>query len=160
MRKRSIGTGTGQSGAVVPVIIGLLVAIALVVGYFVVVLSWNYSTGERAGWVQKFSKKGWLCKTWEGELALVTMPGPMQEKFLFTVRDDAVAEQINQSMGKRVSLHYEEKVGLPTTCFGETRHYVTGIKAVEDIPFSPGTTAPTPPASPTAAGQNPVPAAK
>ena len=160
MRKRSIGTGTGQSGAVVPVIIGLLVAIALVVGYFVVVLSWNYSTGERAGWVQKFSKKGWLCKTWEGELALVTMPGPMQEKFLFTVRDDAVAEQINQSMGKRVSLHYEEKVGLPTTCFGETRHFVTGIKAVEDIPFSPGTTAPTPPASPTAAGQNPVPAAK
>jgi hypothetical protein len=161
MRKRSIGSGTPQSGAVIPVIIGLLVAIALVVGYFFIVLSWNYSTGERAGWVQKFSKKGWLCKTWEGELALVTMPGPMQEKFLFTVRDDAVAEQINQSMGKRVSLHYEEKVGLPTTCFGETRHFVTGIKSVEDIPFAPGGAAPTQPApAAPAPGQPAAPAAK
>jgi hypothetical protein len=137
-------TGRMQRGAVVPILIGLIVLAALVVGYFAVVLNWNYSTGERAGWVQKFSKKGWLCKTWEGELALVTMPGPMQEKFLFTVWDDAVAEQINRSMGKRVSLHYEEKVGLPTTCFGETRHYVTGIKSVEDIPFAPGSVVPTP----------------
>jgi len=147
-----------QRGAIVPVLIGLVVVAALVAGYFALVLSWNYSTGERAGWVQKFSKKGWLCKTWEGELALVTMPGPMQEKFLFTVWDDAVAEQINRSMGKRVSLHYEEKVGLPTTCFGETRHYVIGIKAVEEIPLAPGIIvpspaqpAPTPPASPPAA---------
>lgn len=159
MRKHSTGTGTSQGGAVVPVVIGLLVAIALVAGYFLVVLNWNYSTGERAGWVQKFSKKGWLCKTWEGELALVTMPGPMQEKFLFTVRDDAVAEQINRSMGKRVSLHYEEKVGLPTTCFGETRHFVTGVKAVEDIPFAPGGAAPSQPAAP-APGQPAAPAAK
>jgi hypothetical protein len=153
MRKRSIGRGTGQSGAVVPILIGLVVAIALVVGYFYVVLAWNYSTGERAGWVQKFSKKGWLCKTWEGELALVTMPGTMQEKFLFTVWDDAVAELINRQMGKRVSLHYEEKVGLPTTCFGETRHYVTGVKIVEDIPLAPGIVVPVPapPAAPPAA---------
>jgi hypothetical protein len=144
MRKRSIWKGTGQSGAVIPILIGLVIAIALVVGYFFVVLSWNYSTGERAGWVQKFSKKGWLCKTWEGELALVTMPGTMQEKFLFTVWDDAVAELINRHMGKRVSLHYEEKVGLPTTCFGETRHYVTGVKIVEDIPLAPGIVVPAP----------------
>ncbi|MBS1215842.1 MAG: hypothetical protein H6R20_816 [Proteobacteria bacterium] len=95
------------------VTITILVLLALAAAYFAVVLNWNYSTGERAGWVQKFSKKGWLCKTWEGELALVTMPGTSQEKFLFTVRDDAVAEQINKAMGKRVSLHYEEKVGLP-----------------------------------------------
>jgi hypothetical protein len=89
----------------------------------------------------------------------------MQEKFLFTVRDDAVAEQINQSMGKRVSLHYEEKVGLPTTCFGETRHFVTGIKAVEDIPLAPGIVvpsqpAPAAPAQPPAPGQPSAPAAK
>jgi hypothetical protein len=133
---------------VIPIIAGLVLALALVAGYFFVVLNWNYSTGERAGWVQKFSKKGWLCKTWEGELALVTMPGTAQEKFLFTVWDDAVAEQINRSMGKRVSLHYEEKVGLPTSCFGETRHFVTGIKAVEDIPLAPGIVVPTAPVQP------------
>jgi hypothetical protein len=143
-------TGRMQRGAVVPILIGLIVLAALVVGYFAVVLNWNYSTGERAGWVQKFSKKGWLCKTWEGELALVTMPGTMQEKFLFTVWDDAVAELINRHMGKRVSLHYEEKVGLPTTCFGETRHYVTGVKIVEDIPLAPGIVVPTPPPTPPA----------
>jgi hypothetical protein len=117
----------------------LIVPLALAAAYFAVVLSWSYSDGERAGWVQKFSKKGWLCKTWEGEMALVTMPGAIPEKFLFTVRDGKVAEQINRVVGKRVTLHYEEKVGLPTTCFGETRHFVTSVAAVDDFPFAPGT---------------------
>jgi hypothetical protein len=156
MRGRPDDTHTRQAGAVLAILVGLVVAIAVVAGYFFVVLNWNYSTGERAGWVQKFSKRGWLCKTWEGELALVTMPGTAQEKFLFTVWDDAVAEQINRSMGKRVSLHYEEKVGLPTTCFGETRHFVTGIKAVEDIPLAPGIVVPTRPAPDAPAQPAPV----
>jgi hypothetical protein len=122
-------------------ILGVLV---LVAGYFWAVLSWNYSTGERAGWVQKFSKKGWLCKTWEGEMAMVSMPGTTAEKFFFTVRDDAVAARINEAMGKRVSLSYEEKVGLPTSCFGETRHFVTNVTRVEEIPLAPGVVVPTP----------------
>ena len=132
-------------------IVGVLVGIVIVVvGYFWVVLSWNYSTGERAGWIQKFSKKGWLCKTWEGEMAMVSMPGAVPEKFYFTVWDDAVAGDLNKVMGKRVSLHYEEKVGLPTSCFGETRHYVTGVTGVEEIPIAPGVIVPTPapPAAP------------
>ena len=99
----------------------------LTVGYFWLFLTWNYSVGERAGWVQKFSKKGWVCKTWEGELSIVSMPGTTPEKFLFTVRDDSVADAINKLIGQRVSLHYEEKIGLPTTCFGETRHFVTKV---------------------------------
>ncbi len=129
----------------------LLVPLILVLSlaaYIFVVSSWNYSTGERAGWVQKLSKKGWLCKTWEGELSLVSMPGAAPDMFLFTVRDDAVAEKINQAMGKRVSLHYEEKVGLPTSCFGETRHYVTGVRVQDEISLMPGVMVPTaPPAS-------------
>ena len=103
---------------------GIIVLVALVAGYFAIVLNWSYSTGERAGWVQKFSNKGWLCKTWEGELALVSLPGTSVEKFLFTVRDDGVAASINKVVGQRVSLHYEQKVGLPTTCFGETTYFV------------------------------------
>ena len=133
-----------RGGVGVTVLVALLVLAVLAAGYFWVVFHWNYSAGERAGWVQKFSRKGWLCKTWEGELALVTMPGTAQEKFFFTVWDEAVAEQINRAMGKRVSLHYEEKVGLPTSCFGETRHYVTGVKAVEEIPLAPGIVVPAP----------------
>jgi hypothetical protein len=127
----------------------ILVVVLLVAAYFWAVLNWNYSTGERAGWVQKFSRKGWLCKTWEGEMAMVSMPGTTADKFYFTVWDDAVAESINRSMGKRVSLRYDEKVGLPTSCFGETRHFVTGVTRVEEIPLAPGIVVPTPaPAAP------------
>jgi hypothetical protein len=128
-------------------VIGIVVLVALVAGYFAVVLYWSYSTGERAGWVQKFSNKGWLCKTWEGELALVSLPGTSVEKFQFTVRDDAIAAQINKVMGQRVSLHYEEKVGLPTSCFGETRYYVTGVTTMTEVPLGPGVVVPTPPAA-------------
>jgi hypothetical protein len=131
---------------VVVAILGALVLLAA--AYFWVVLSWSYSAGERAGWVQKFSKKGWLCKTWEGEMAMVSMPGTTADKFFFTVWDDAIAAQINQSMGKRVSLHYEEKVGLPTSCFGETRHYVNAVNRVEEIPLAPGVVVPVPPSQP------------
>jgi len=131
-------------------VIGIVVVAALVAGYFAVVLNWSYSTGERAGWVQKFSNKGWLCKTWEGELALVSLPGTSVEKFLFTVRDDGVAASINKVVGQRVSLHYEQKVGLPTTCFGETRNYVTGVSVMADVPLGPGVVVPTSPAAPAA----------
>ena len=134
-------------------IVLVLVAVALLIaGYFWLVMTWSYSTGERAGWIQKLSKKGWVCKTWEGELAMVSMPGATPEKFYFTVRDDAVAQRVNQVMGKRVTLHYEEKVGLPTSCFGETRHFVTRVTVVDEIPLVPGVTVPAPmPAPPSPA---------
>jgi hypothetical protein len=88
---------------------------------------------------------------------MVTMPGSTPEKFLFTVWDDNVAEQVNRVMGKRVTVHYEEKVGLPTTCFGETRHYVTGVAAVDEIPLAPGIVVPAP--GTTAPNTAPTPAA-
>ncbi len=124
------------------VVLPLFVILALVALYFWAAVSWSYSSGERAGWVQKLSNKGWLCKTWEGELALVSLPGTTPEKFLFTIWDDAVAAKVTQAMGKRVSLHYEEKVGLPGSCFGETRHYVTGITISEEIPLAAGVVVP------------------
>jgi hypothetical protein len=120
---------------------------ALVVLYFWAALSWSYSSGDRAGWVQKLSHKGWVCKTWEGELALVSLPGTTPEKFLFTIRDDAVAARVTQAMGKRVALHYDEKVGLPGSCFGETRYYVNGVTVSEEIPLTTGVVVPNPPAS-------------
>jgi hypothetical protein len=127
--------------------LGLLVLALVVAAYFAVVLSWSYSSGERAGWIQKLSDKGWICKTWEGELALVSLPGSATvEKFLFTVRDDAVAAEITKVMGKRVTVHYEEKVGLPTSCFGDTRHYVTKVTVASEISLSPGVVVHTEPA--------------
>jgi hypothetical protein len=139
-------------------ILALLVAAGLAALYFFVAVNWSYSSGERAGWVQKLSKKGWLCKTWEGELALVSLPGSAVEKFYFTVHDDQVAQRITRLVGKRVSLHYEEKVGLPTTCFGETRHFVTDVTETPDIPLGPGVTLqqPAQPAQPVPSPAAPV----
>ncbi len=131
--------------AFVTVLLGVIV---LAVAWLWFALGWNYSAGERAGWVQKFSRKGWVCKTWEGELAMVSMPGAAQEKFYFTVWDDAVAATINKAMGQRVSLHYEQKVGLPTSCFGETRHWVNKLTIVPEIPLAPGVVVPSQPAAP------------
>jgi hypothetical protein len=133
-------------------IVALLVLALLTAAYFWLALTWSYSSGERAGWVQKFSKKGWVCKTWEGELALVSLPGATAEKFAFTVRDQATADEVTKIMGKRVSLHYEEKVGLPTTCFGETRHFVTKVLVSDEIPLTTGVVVPNPqpPAAPAA----------
>ncbi|MDE2594989.1 MAG: hypothetical protein KGL57_12195 [Burkholderiales bacterium] len=137
------------------VLLPLLIVLALIVGYFALALRWSYSSGERAGWVQKLSHKGWLCKTWEGEQALVSQPGAVAEKFLFTVHDDAVAADINRLMGKRVALHYEEKVGLPTSCFGDTRYFVTKVTAVDEISLTPGVVVHTAPASAPASTPSP-----
>jgi hypothetical protein len=116
-------------------LLGLLVIAALVLaGYTELMFRWSYSTGERAGYVQKLSKKGWICKTWEGEMALASMPGTVAERFAFSVRDDAVAEQINQNLGRRVTLVYEQHVGLPTTCFGETQYFVTNVDGSAQTP--------------------------
>ena len=142
---------------VLRVLLVLVLLGALGAGYFWAMLHWSYSTGERAGWVQKLSRKGWVCKTWEGEMAMVSMPGSMSEKFAFTVRERAVTDEINKVMGRRVTLHYEEKVGLPTSCFGETRHYVTGVTPVEEIPLAPGIVVPAP--QPAPAAPAPAPAA-
>jgi hypothetical protein len=89
---------------------------------------------------------------------MVSMPGTMQEKFPFTVWDDEVAARINKEMGRRVSLHYDEKVGLPSSCFGETRHWVTGISVVPEVPLAPGITVPVPQLQPAPGTPTPPPA--
>lgn len=109
----------------------LLVAVGLVALYLAVALSWSYSDGERAGILQKFSRKGWVCKTWEGELAQFVVPGVAPSIWAFTVRDEAVARQVNAALGRRVVLHYDEHRGLPTTCFGETGYFVRSVRVIE-----------------------------
>jgi hypothetical protein len=104
--------------------------VALFALYLYIALNWSYSTGERAGFLQKVSNKGWICKTWEGELSLIAMPGAAPEKFLFTVRDEAVAQKLTAAAGKRVTLNYEQHKGLPTTCFGDTDYFVVGITEI------------------------------
>ena len=113
----------------------ILVAMLLLVsGWVWLTLNWSYSQGERAGYVQKLSKKGWLCKTWEGEIAMVTMPGAIPDKFDFTVRDEAVAQKINRLAGQRVVLNYEQHRFIPSSCFGETEYFVDDVRPVIEQP--------------------------
>jgi hypothetical protein len=106
-------------------------AIALFAAYVWLTLHWSYSDGERAGYLQKFSKKGWLCKTWEGEILLSSMPGAIPERFEFTVRDDAVAQQLMAATGKRVLLTYAQRKGVPSNCFGDTEYFVEKVQVTQ-----------------------------
>lgn len=103
----------------------------LLASYLTVVFNWTYSDGNRAGYIQKFSRKGWVCKTHEGELAMTTVPGVAPLLWGFTVWDDRVADDLSRAMGKRVILHYKEYRYLPTTCFGETTYFVDRVEIQE-----------------------------
>jgi hypothetical protein len=164
--RRPLGTDSKKQkgAALVWWLVGLVAVAGLLLAVWIwIMMSWSYSSGERAGWVQKLSKKGWLCKTWEGEMAMVSLPGSMPEKFLFTVWDDATADKINNVIGRRVSLYYEEHIILPTTCFGETRHFVKAVKVIEagpaplDVPLDPGALGAPPQAAPAPAPAAPSP---
>lgn len=115
--------------------LGLILFLTIASGIFALyawaTLSYTYSTGKRAGFLQKFSQRGWVCKTWEGEVVTGSMLGN-QEKFVFSVREPDVAKQVGDLIGRRVEIDYSQHIGVPTTCFGETQHFVTSIKEVND----------------------------
>ncbi len=105
-----------------------LIGMSLWVG---ITLTYTYSDGTRTGFVQKLSRKGWLCKTWEGELAMTTVPGTAPQIYSFSVRSDSVAREIEKIQGSQVTLHYKEHRGVPTSCFGETQYYVDGVRGTK-----------------------------
>ena len=107
----------------------MLLLVVLVLGaYTWLSLHISYSDGERAGVLQKLSHKGWLCKTWEGELLLTPLPGTVPEKFVFTVPDAAVAQRLNGLLGQRLVLSYEQHRGVPGSCFGDTEYFVQNVR--------------------------------
>jgi hypothetical protein len=116
------------------IFIGLVLLAAI--AWVWLTLTWSYSEGERAGYIQKLSRKGWLCKTWEGEIAMVTMPGAIPDRFEFSVRNEAVATKINAMAGQRVVLTYEQHKFVPSNCFGETEYFVTDARGVNEQPAS------------------------
>ena len=131
-RAPSPGAARPRGRRWVPIIVavGVVGPSLLLAAWISIALHWHYSAGNRAGYIQKFSQKGWLCKTWEGELAMVNLPGAAQERFLFSVRDDSVAQEITRRMGGHVTLTYEEHRGIPTSCFGDTQYYVKGVEQI------------------------------
>ncbi|CAN5148108.1 hypothetical protein BH09GEM1_BH09GEM1_22260 [soil metagenome] len=125
------GKHTARRWFIIGAVIVLIVPAALIAAWTAIALNWSYSEGSRAGYIQKFSSKGWVCKTWEGELQVATIPGSAPQVFNFTVRDDSIANKITQLMGNRVSISYKEHRGIPGSCFGDTNYYVTGATIVK-----------------------------
>lgn len=119
-----------RNKALIALLILLLIPGVIIALWIWIALGYTYASGERAGYIQKISKKGWLCKTWEGELAMANLPGTMPQIFTFTVRNDSVAHVLEQNAGKQVSLTYEQHRGVPTSCFGETEYFVTGARRI------------------------------
>ncbi len=126
-------------GASRPLLVILLLVLLLPVVWTWFTLTWSYSEGERAGILQKFSRKGWLCKTYEGELAQYIVAGVAPQIWNFTVRDERVAEELRTLAGSKLQLHYTEHVGVPTSCFGDTGYYVDGVIQLDTLPVpAPG----------------------
>ncbi len=125
-------TGNEIKNKVIKYLVLLIISGAvLCTGYVMIVLNVSYSKGERIGYVQKFSEKGWLCKTWEGELQMLPIPGALPEKFSFSVRDKTVIGQINSSLGKKVALSYQQHKGVPSTCFGESEYFAVNVRPLD-----------------------------
>jgi hypothetical protein len=133
-----------------------IIIVLLVVGsglWTWLTLAWAYAEGERAGVLQKFVRRGWLCKTSEGEIALYygggqyLGPGNAQQLWDFSVRDKAVSAQLTKAVGHRVQLHFTEHPGIPTACFAETRFFVDKVTVVDNEPTPPSGTAPAVPAA-------------
>jgi hypothetical protein len=108
----------------------VLAPITVFVLWTLIALNYSYSTGERAGFLQKISRRGWLCKTWEGELQLSAIPGSMPEMFAFSVRSDSLAAELNKLNGQRVVVTYAQHKGVPTSCFGDTQYFITAVRPV------------------------------
>lgn len=110
----------------------LVIVLVGLAAYTWLVLNWSYSSGERAGLLQKFSRKGWICKTWEGELMLTAMPGAIPEKFEFTVRDEKLAAELSANAGKKIVLTYAQHKGLPSSCFGDTEYFAQQMQLFQE----------------------------
>ena len=118
-------------------LLGFVAAVlALAVLYTMFMLWWSYSDGERAGVLQKFSQRGWICKTYEGELALYVVAGVAPQIWNFSVRDESVAAELGKHVGQSVRLHYREHRGLPTSCFGETDYFVDRLEVIGSSPIA------------------------
>ena len=125
-----VRTHKTRNKLLIGLLILILVPVVIAALWVWIALGYTYASGERAGYIQKISKKGWLCKTWEGELAMANLPGTMPQIFTFTVRNYSIAHVIEQNAGKQVSLTYQQHRGVPTSCFGETEYFVTGVHKV------------------------------
>ena len=125
----AVKRGGRRFARILGLLLALVVLLAVLWTWFS--LSWAYSEGERAGVLQKFSKKGWLCKTYEGELAQYVVGGVSPQIWYFSTRDEKLAQQLGAAVGDQIRLHYTEHRGVPTSCFAETPYFAESFTVVK-----------------------------
>jgi len=128
-------TGRRRFGKIGLILLAVLILAPILWTWFS--LSWAYSEGERAGILQKFSKKGWICKTYEGELALYIVGGVAPQIWYFSTRDEDLARELSQAVGQQIRLHYSEHRGVPTNCFAETPHFAQSFQRIDRLDTVP-----------------------
>jgi hypothetical protein len=119
--------GRAKSRIAINVVLTTVAVVLLFICYTLLTLNFSYSKGARLGYIQKFAQKGKLCKTWEGEMLVLPLPGEAPQRFQFSVRNEAVAADINKAMGQKVLLRYSNHFGVPT-CYGETWHFAEEVR--------------------------------
>jgi len=110
-----------------------LIILLIIAGFIYWKYYYTYSSGNRYGLLQKFSHKGNLFKTYEGEMILSSVRRnnnvPLaSEKFFFSVTRKNVADQLMNLQGRFVTVHYKEKNGT-LSWRGDTPYIVDSIKA-------------------------------
>lgn len=95
----------------------------------------NFSEGDRVGKVVKLSKKGFIFKTYEGELATIakgTQATLMSNSFTFSIKDESLVKKVQEAMNsnKTVALHYEEQY-FSFWWEGDTRYHITSVNITE-----------------------------
>ena len=117
------------------IIITVLLLIFAFAGWFYWSYYFTYSDGNRSGLLQKFSHKGNMFKTYEGELVLNSLTansaGPLSaEKFFFSVDNKAVANKLSTLEGQRVILHYEQK-NKALSWRGDSEYLVDSVRLMQ-----------------------------
>ncbi|MBC3785003.1 hypothetical protein [Spirosoma utsteinense] len=112
-----------------------LLFLLVIFGVLYALTGWSYSDGERAGTISKFSRRGFVFKTYEGVLNVGGFSGETgsltPQYFDFSVKEDNIATQITNAVktGQRVTLHYEEKI-LRLPWNGDTKYYITSVEII------------------------------
>ena len=134
MEQTTVPASTARSGKAKRIVMVIfLIALALLALF----IWWNYyftySEGNRYGLLQKFSHRGNMFKTYEGELILSSVRGNQNvtiasEKFFFSVTDENIAKKLDELQGQNITVHYLEKKSV-AFWRGDSRYIVDSVSA-------------------------------
>ncbi len=126
---------SGASGMLKKILVGIVFLLVLALVITFLVFNFKYSEGSRAGVLMKFSKRGYVFKTYEGELNTggvgnIANTAQVNQVWNFSVKEEGFADTLHFYEGKKVILFYQQKIKhLPWQ--GETDYFVNRVQEVK-----------------------------